>query len=607
MNTVAAILGSLDVRVAEAGKADSWCPNLNTDQEETLADMGQPAGPVPPAKSQQGLRSPDLAVEAWWLIEQLYRWDSWVHRRVETLEFVSFKTLRRHTSVDLTIPKVANDVAAAMRTRSGGLIVPLTLMGKTPGILKHFDAVDHRGRPLPIMTREHGQALTREMLRRLIVTAGLPEETVDEMAGSIGNLVENQSERSAQTSREAVMDVVDREMRSRNSLGRAAVLFVQASGQLAGRLRRRRESGYSGLDVPLNQLDEIIRTLDGVADATAEATQADVESLQAMLDRVSRSVEKVREARATFDVVNELREMTAAEQQLERGITTAYARAWFHTLSDYFVRCYPLLAVVDARPEERIVLKYDFDQYAVASRDDRSPDADRSNTGAASVWASGWYDILRLAGLVPQVVPIQVPQAQLAKTYHLEIPVADGLVIMNPRFVEPDRSPLANSHSGESNTDRAHLYVTRSHAGTNPLARIEINLTVRVLMTTTLLALSTFAVLCGALILHATGHHADASGPASLVIAIPGVFAAFVFRPGEHATLRWLIRGWRLLAILLIASSFVAAAFLAVTPRLPFFLWGIPTTVAGLISILVTGGLVRAVMQQRRGLREERV
>ena len=85
----------------------------------------------------------DLSVEAWWLVQQLYRWDDWVHRRVETLEFVSFQTLRRHTSVDLTVPGLEAQLANAMRGRRGGLVIPSRSWGSTQASSRTSTPVTH--------------------------------------------------------------------------------------------------------------------------------------------------------------------------------------------------------------------------------------------------------------------------------------------------------------------------------------------------------------------------------------------------------------------------------------------------------------------------------
>ena len=68
-----------------------------------------------------------------------------------------------------------------------------------------------------------------------------------------------------------------------------------------------------------------------------------------------------------------------------------------------------------------------------------------------------------LVGVNPLPIPIQIPQAQLSQSYHLEVAVADGLLITNPRFEDgPARqltagAPTINAPNAPISTSSAPM------------------------------------------------------------------------------------------------------------------------------------------------------
>lgn len=86
---------------------------------------------------------------------------SWVVRRVESIQFVDDRTVRRRVSVDYTVPLDA----VALRVGDGQLvrILPLALMRRKNMI--SFDFRDHDGRPMPLLGLRENQALTLAVVR----------------------------------------------------------------------------------------------------------------------------------------------------------------------------------------------------------------------------------------------------------------------------------------------------------------------------------------------------------------------------------------------------------------------------------------------------------
>lgn len=93
-------------------------------------------------------------------IPLVLHWNWWVHRRVESIEFLDERRIRRSVSVDFTVPSVA---ARQARDFPGGLVVlPLALLRKH--VLRRFDLRDEGGASLPVLTAEQNGTVALQML-----------------------------------------------------------------------------------------------------------------------------------------------------------------------------------------------------------------------------------------------------------------------------------------------------------------------------------------------------------------------------------------------------------------------------------------------------------
>jgi hypothetical protein len=89
----------------------------------------------------------------------LTRQAGWRHRRVETLTVLSHEEVRRHVSVDFTVPlEHREDVELSPRE----FVVPLALLAKRP--LVHFDLVDEGDDAIPLLRSDETQLVSRELL-----------------------------------------------------------------------------------------------------------------------------------------------------------------------------------------------------------------------------------------------------------------------------------------------------------------------------------------------------------------------------------------------------------------------------------------------------------
>lgn len=95
------------------------------------------------------------------VLRLLIEWSKWVHRRVETIHFVSADTYRRQVSVDLTLPEA---LLSPLTSGDGQELhfAPLTLLKKRP--LTNFDLRDEAGKAMPLLTKQRNGLLAGALL-----------------------------------------------------------------------------------------------------------------------------------------------------------------------------------------------------------------------------------------------------------------------------------------------------------------------------------------------------------------------------------------------------------------------------------------------------------
>jgi hypothetical protein len=85
---------------------------------------------------------------------------AWTHRRVETIDVLTFEVVRRQMSVDFTVPGELRGQLAIPGTDQH--VVPLASLRKRP--LRHFDLRDEERRAVPVLGREHNGRLAWAVL-----------------------------------------------------------------------------------------------------------------------------------------------------------------------------------------------------------------------------------------------------------------------------------------------------------------------------------------------------------------------------------------------------------------------------------------------------------
>jgi hypothetical protein len=106
---------------------------------------------------------------------------AWRHRRVETVTVLSHEQMRRHVSVDFTVPEAQRE---GLRISAEEFVVPLALLDKRA--LVHFDLRNEEQHSIPLLTADQHRMLARELLYRL-----LDDELPDDGYEAAGELIED--------------------------------------------------------------------------------------------------------------------------------------------------------------------------------------------------------------------------------------------------------------------------------------------------------------------------------------------------------------------------------------------------------------------------------
>src|ERR671925_2386614 len=107
-------------------------------------------------------RASDIADAA---VQLLRHPAGWRHRRVETLSMLSHEQVRRHVSVDFTVPVEFREHLRLSDAHE--FAVPLAFLAKRP--LVHFDLRNEEGHSIPLLTADQNTLIGRELLYRSLV------------------------------------------------------------------------------------------------------------------------------------------------------------------------------------------------------------------------------------------------------------------------------------------------------------------------------------------------------------------------------------------------------------------------------------------------------
>lgn len=112
--------------------------------------------------------------------------DTWINRRVETVELLSHEETRRRVSVDFTLSKQQREEL----TGPEGLIVPISVLTKEPR--RNFDLRDEGGAAIPVLGRKENGELAHVAVLHAAVEAlngNVTEEDFELLEDDLGEIV----------------------------------------------------------------------------------------------------------------------------------------------------------------------------------------------------------------------------------------------------------------------------------------------------------------------------------------------------------------------------------------------------------------------------------
>lgn len=239
----------------------------------------------------------------------------------------------------------------------------------------------------------------------------------------------------------------------------------------------------------------------------------------------------------------------------------------FHTLATDLTHQFVLYVPLDARPGDRRVVKYQYDEE----------------------FGRRGLRVSERLGISPVPFNFVAPSLGAAESYHAEVPAPDeDLIIATATLSE--LAPTFPVLDQEVRVHRTHLH--RAGMPRGAIGWIEVEFRLRragFVLAALILAAGTTGLLAAGWFLH---HYDIASAPsiaAALLVALPGIYAAYLARPGEHRIVKMLVSGIRFLIVVLGAASFASAAALAirVSGDARAWIWGLSAIASALVTALI--------------------
>jgi hypothetical protein len=292
----------------------------------------------------------------------------------------------------------------------------------------------------------------------------------------------------------------------------------------------------------------------------------------------------------------------------------------FRNLLGLCASCSFVHVPLDARPGERRIIK-----LSLLSPWDPTGAAEAEKNRKAR-WARRFRDLATWLGWRAEVRMLIMPQVGNAESFHAQISAPDrvefteaGMRNKEPaEFVKEMATKAPPLPAGPPPDDpndtrgyqqfiggiakRKHIYIESSHAHRGGIIWVRFRVARHGFLRAAVAVGWLTALLLFAFALRGENVLGEAQTAAALLLLVPALIAGFLIGPGEHAMVRHLLRGPRILTALIGGLALVATAALLTlpaaepSPAVPeslLAIWRIEAGAAALISVLLTISLLR--------------
>lgn len=260
---------------------------------------------------------------------------------------------------------------------------------------------------------------------------------------------------------------------------------------------------------------------------------------------------------------------------------TLWGKSSFKTLANDLSQNFMLIVPLDAAVGDRRLLKFEYEE----------------NFKSRALTKLEWL------GLTPVELAFLAPSVGLTESYHAEVVAPDELVIAKAELVAQNLDGSEDTLDTEHHQFRAHVHASGLTRGTIGRLNVSIRLrTAGLVLAAFVLSIATATSLVGGVVVDWLDVGATPDLASALLVALPGIYATYLVRPGEHRLVKWLVGGLRVIVLGLAAVSFGAAATLALNldESLRQLLWALGSVYA-LFAIAVTGASIgMSIRRQKR-------
>jgi hypothetical protein len=178
-----------------------------------------------------------------------------------------------------------------------------------------------------------------------------------------------------------------------------------------------------------------------------------------------------------------------------------------------------------------------------------------------------WRTLPARLGWRSRSARIAVPLIADATSYHFEFEAPDGIEVESASLVAVRGGRVTRTNRVTESTSRAHLYVS----GVTPGARGQALVQVRAVRNGLIRMAWAFSLFAFVLLFVAANWiervqalESSADAAAAILLAVPGVVAAYIAKPGEHLMASQMLIGVRALALLSGLALYVEAVAIVV-------------------------------------------